>query len=131
MPSANLGGFQFRYIEGADGEVVPLAKLKSTPFTRPGYAGYGYHFDAVRGESVTITGMAPFATATLRSVAMIQAAALEGATLHNLYTNDGELWYYMKVNNVKCKERNVAADTQGLNFHLYVTMDLQSAAVGY
>jgi hypothetical protein len=130
MPS-NLGGFPFRYIEGADGEVVPLAKMKHIPFTRPGYAGYGYQFDAVRGETVTVTGMAPFATANLRSLAMIQAAALEGTALHSLYTNDGESWQYMKVNNVKCKEQNVASDTQGLNYHLYVTMELQSAAVGY
>ena len=131
MPTAAVGTFQFRYIEGQNGQDVPLAELKFIPFTRPGYAGIGLQEDAVRGEIITIVGMAPYASPILRSLAMIQAAALPASGLCEMYDNDGENWHHMKVSNVRCVKKNVKSDTEGLDYYLYVMMDLQSMATGY
>jgi len=124
---AQIGGYQFRYIEGD----FPNVELKSDLFTRPGYSGFGIHDDAIRGNQTTVIGAAAFASNALRDVGAGQAQMLPALGLVTAYDNDGNVRYYLKVSNIRLHFANGAGDTEGLNYHLYVTMDLTSLATGY
>ncbi len=124
MPASNIGGLQFRFLDGS----FPGTGQRLERFEAPGVNGYGYQEQGLRGSNNAVVGRAAFTSHSNRIAFLDSLFAMQGRAVRCYDNEEHDYGNMILVSLDRPEMWKTVSDTEGENYQLRIAMYIENPA---